>query len=174
MSILFYRKSNHIKKNVIITNNDNYEVFFWQPKKLWEIPNGLSNYPFLIWNFFYFFKIFKSKNYGVLIIRKNNEIIHHSTLTPSFFRFPDMRKNDVQIGNTFTSPKFRGKGLATIAIQNILINLPLDYDLNVWYLVEDSNFSSVKVIEYFSFDCVGKGDKEKSIIPFLFDKYKIR
>jgi len=69
-----------------------------------------------------------------------------------------MGKNDLQIGDVWTDPSFRGRGIATIAITNILARFSKE-DKTFWYVVEDTNKSSIKVVEKLGFKLVGYGKK---------------
>lgn len=170
--ILFYKKdSKSICNSKFSKQIENYSVEFWRPYSLVKIPRGFPFFPFYFWNLFHFLRIFKGRGYGILIIRSNNFVVHHSTVTPSFFRFPDMHKDDLQIGNTFTLESFRGKGLAKVAIANILEYANSCGDCDVWYLVDELNKPSISVIEALGFELVGKGVKKRGIIPFFTDKY---
>lgn len=174
--ILFYKKENNynaLRSVELKSKIEGYSVEFWRPSFYNIIPKGFPRFPFYIWYLFHFLRIFRTKRYGILIIRSNNLIIHHSTATPSFFRFPDMKKNDLQIGNTFTLENFRGKGLAKIAIHHILEYANSFTHGDIWYLVDESNTASIKVIEAIGFNLIGKGIKKKGILPFISDKYML-
>ena len=57
-----------------------------------------------------------------------------------------MWKEDLQIGDVWTSPDHRGKGLAVFAIRKIVAEFARP-GRHIWYLVERSNHSSIKVAE---------------------------
>jgi len=77
---------------------------------------------------------------------------------PPFFRFPFMSPHDLQIGLTFTEPAYRGQELALLAIREIVHRLAMP-DRRFWYLVEEENQASIRVIEKAGFQCVGRGVK---------------
>jgi len=69
-----------------------------------------------------------------------------------------MNKEDLQIGDVWTDPLFRGKGIARIAIINVLCSFS-NNDKVFWYIVEDTNKPSVKVAEKIGFELVGYGKR---------------
>lgn len=55
-----------------------------------------------------------------------------------------MGENDVQIGDTWTVPYHRGKGLAGFALQTLL-GMFARPEVVVWYVVEAANLPSIRV-----------------------------
>src|SRR5258708_26070775 len=97
-----------------------YEYVFWRPSLTTLVPPGLDILPFLIWWAFHTTHIFSNRDYGVFLILRNRHVVHRSTLTPRYFRFPFMRRDDLQVGDTWTHEDERGKGLAAFALQSIV------------------------------------------------------
>ena len=143
-----------------------YHTVLWRPSLFSIIPKGVSFKPFLAWWFFHYLRLFYNRNYGLFLIYDGDKLIHRTLLTPGYFRFPFMKKNDLQIGDTFTDISYRGKGLATFAIREI-IQSHLNDHLNgektchFWYLVEEDNIASIRAIEKAGFRMVGKGKRKK-------------
>jgi len=69
-----------------------------------------------------------------------------------------MAASDLQIGDTWTHPDFRNRGLASSALKQIvdLFRIP---GLRFWYVVEEENTSSIRAAEKAGFVCVGRGRK---------------
>jgi RimJ/RimL family protein N-acetyltransferase len=83
-----------------------------------------------------------------------------------------MSNNDLQIGDTFTDPDYRGKGLATYAIQEIVKKY--GENKKIWYLVASNNTASIRAIEKADFTCVGTGEKIKRFGFSVFGYYNIK
>jgi len=97
---------------------------------------------------------FSNRDYTVLMIHCGDELVHRSVVFPRYFRFPFMGTSDLQIGNTWTTERHRGKGLAGFAIQAIRDRDPQP-DRVYWYVCEESNIASIRVVEKLGFRKVG-------------------
>jgi RimJ/RimL family protein N-acetyltransferase len=84
-----------------------------------------------------------------------------------------MGKNDLQVGDTWTRPGYRGQGLATFAIHKIVEKLRRA-DRAFWYVVQEDNTSSIRVVEKAGFKLIGKGVKTKRMGLSLFGSYIIK
>jgi len=163
-----------------ISNEFNY--YFWYPSINNFAPrnfNGINKVYCLIWWIFIFLHIFTNNEYCIFLIYYKDTLVHHSYVIPKYYRFPFMSESDVQIGNIWTHPNFRGKGLALFAVNHICKN---KFNLNskrnkqiqkIWYLVNKNNLSSIKVAEKAGFKKVGYGSKKGLFGLNLFVKYII-
>jgi RimJ/RimL family protein N-acetyltransferase len=67
-----------------------------------------------------------------------------------------MDNHELQIGSLWTEPNYRGMGLATCAIQEILRNAP-HLGQVYWYIVAKDNHASIRVAEKNGFTLYGVG-----------------
>jgi RimJ/RimL family protein N-acetyltransferase len=104
--------------------------------------------------------VFSNKDYGLYLIFDGGRLIHRSVIMPRYFRFPFMGKEDLQIGDTWTIPEYRGEGLATFAIQNTIESLKKP-NRKFWYVVEETNRPSIRAIEKNGFVKFGTGVRKK-------------
>lgn len=156
-------ESAEIKTNAFVeqSNNLTYSVYLWRPGLTNIFPPGLLEIKFLVWWLLHYLRIFPNRDYCVLLILdKGKTLIHRSCAFPRYFRFPFMRDNDLQIGDTFTDGKCRGKGLATYAILKIAESLKMK-NRKFWYITDENNKPSVRVIERCGFYKVGYGERTK-------------
>jgi predicted GNAT family acetyltransferase len=65
-----------------------------------------------------------------------------------------MKKGDVQIGDVWTHPLFRGKGIASKILETIVADYS-SVNKRIWYIVEETNLASIKVVEKCGFDLIG-------------------
>ena len=87
-------------------------------------------------------------------------MIHRSGIFPGYFRFPFMAADDLQIGDTWTQPEYRGQGLATFAIQKIAEAFRKP-GRTFWYVVEQENRASIRAVEKAGFEMLGEGNRTK-------------
>jgi predicted GNAT family acetyltransferase len=83
-----------------------------------------------------------------------------------------MSTNDLQIGDTFTDPNYRGKGLATYATQEIAKKY--GENRKIWGIIASDNTASIRAIENAGFTCVGTGEKIKRFGFSVFGYYDIK
>jgi RimJ/RimL family protein N-acetyltransferase len=133
-------------------------VRFWRPSLSSVPPAGLRNATHWTWWCFHVLHIFANRDFGVVMIERDGRLVHRSGVFPRFFRFPFMTNADLQIGDTWTAPDQRRQGLASLAIDWALHELGQG-GRRVWYVVEDSNEASVRVIEKRGFRLAGTGSR---------------
>ena len=122
----------------------------WRPRILPTLPPGLPKLRFKLRFFFRWalhrLHLFADSGSGVLLIYDRRRLVHYSCFTPEYWRFPFVADDDVQIGDTWTDPAYRGRGLALFALQTIVTTLAKP-GRQLWYVVEDINPPSIRVAE---------------------------
>ena len=78
-------------------------------------------------------------------------VVHLSLLHARSFRFPFMRKEDLQIGGLWTMPGHRSRGLARAAVAAAL-TLAKEQEGFCWYVVADQNQVSIRLAEELGFE----------------------
>jgi RimJ/RimL family protein N-acetyltransferase len=106
----------------------------------------------------HYLRLLANRDYSILLVYQGDEIVHRSCVFPRYLRFPFMSKNDLQIGDTWTTPSHRSRGLATFAIRKIL-ELHQKPERRFWYLVDERNQASAGVVKKAGFVQVGRGEK---------------
>ena len=177
MAVIYYVKSVADNGSKIDPMNDyskshvRFEV--WRPSIIRVKPKGLPLYPFIVWWVFHHLSIFSNKNYHIyLAYTDENRLVHRSCVFPKYFRFPFMAEQDLQVGDTYTEDDFRGRGLAKFVLQNALADQSSSVN-RLWYVVEDDNLPSIRVVEKSGFIRYGVGERRRSILGSLFGKYII-
>ncbi len=125
-----------------VTLPNGYSCEMWRPELLRLVPKGLPFFPFAVWWILHMMHVFANRAYGVFVIRHDNRIVHRSVITPRYFRFPFMGAVDLQVGDTWTDPAERGKGLATIALERV-VSMQSSCRSTCWYVVEPDNISTL-------------------------------
>lgn len=163
MNYVFYKFDSwdpeYQEEQVLIDYSFKFEI--WKPSLFSIYPKGCIAFTLKIWWLMHHLHIFTNRNYGLFIVRDSNDnLIHRSVITPRYFRFPFMGKKDLQIGDTWTMPEYRGKGLASFAIQEI-VKLHKKPGHRFWYVVEEDNIPSIKTVEKAGFVKYGAGVRKK-------------
>lgn len=139
---------------------DGYSYRIWRPSDGGMRPPGVNERAFSVWRLFHALRIFSNRDYGVFVIYHGTELAHRSGIFPRYFRFPFMGKDDLQIGDTWTAPEHRGKGLATFALRRIMSERRKP-GRTFWYLVEEDNRSSIRAAEKAGMVKKGEGRRTK-------------
>jgi RimJ/RimL family protein N-acetyltransferase len=141
-----------------------YSMEFWTPKRLriWPagLPAGERKHFALRW-VLHTLHLFSHRQYGALIVRHRGKLVHYAGVRPKYWRFPFMAPADIQIGDTWTDPEHRGKGIARYVVQEIVKTFGMP-GRRFWYVVEATNTPSIKVAESTGMTMVAKGGWTRS------------
>ena len=140
----------------------------WRPSLRTPWPRGVSRnrrLHFLFRTLLHFSGIFRSHESGAILVYAGTRLVHYSAFTPRYWRFPFMTLCDMQVGDTWTDPSFRGRGLAKQSLRRLL-DLLAEPGRSIWYVVEDINRPSIKVAEDCGFDLARVGTRAKRFRGF--------
>lgn len=149
---LFYKSSSGSAR--VVAAPPGYSCTLWNPGLLRVRPKGLTLYPYVVWWLFHHLRVFANRGYAIVLIHHQGQLVHHSTITPGYFRFPFMAESDLQVGSTWTSPEYRGKGLGALGLRTALASVGRRV---CWYLAEEDNLPSIRVAEKAGFVLAGAG-----------------
>jgi hypothetical protein len=150
-----------------------YEAEFWTPGGLRFVPDELGLIPFFVWSvIFHHGRIFRNRGYQLLLIRKDGGLVHRSCIFPGYFRFPFMAARDLQVGDTWTAPAERGKGLARWALTTAIRRLATD-GRTLWYICDQDNPASAAVAVRTGMKLVGWGVRTRRFGLNLLGKFEI-
>jgi len=169
MNCLFYACQTPWVEHPEAALGPNRSVFFWRTRWNKIVPRGLPLYPFGVWWLLHHFRVFANRDYGLLLIYENETLIHRSCVFPRYFRFPFMEKTDLQIGDTWTSPEYRGQGLASLAIRRIVEMHP--EPRRFWYVVEEASRGSIRAAERAGLTLTGRGRRTTRLGSQLFGQF---
>jgi len=135
-----------------------YTFRLWRPTLRNVLPPTLGA-RFRLWTVAHYFRLFHNRDYAVLlIVNAEGEPVHRSCLVPSYFRWPFMGRNDLQISSTWTTPNERRKGLATAALVKAMAIMDCP-DRKFWYITRESNMASIAACGRAGFSFVGLGQR---------------
>lgn len=137
-----------------------YTVSDWRPRRDGSPPADIASSSNTVWRIFDRVGMFANPHCGVLIIRDADGLAHTSLVTPGWFRFPLMAKQDIQIGSTWTAEAKRGQGLARVAIAEINRRWQGQFARS-WYIVDSENTASIRVIERMGYALIGEGRRTR-------------
>lgn len=140
----------------------------WQCVGIRLKPTGFQAFPWIIWGFCHHARIFRGRDYRVLVLRHEAEVVHRAAQFPPYFRFPFMEVGDLQIGDVWTAPACRGMGLATWSLSHILRLHP---GRRIWYLTHSSNETSRALAEQCGFQWVGDGHRTRPLGVRAFGRF---
>jgi RimJ/RimL family protein N-acetyltransferase len=144
MSYLVYRSTGLRAPSPSVPSS--LRVDLWRPSLGNMKPAGFQGLVFDVWWLFHNTHLFANRDYCQLVIYDGDRLVHRSGIFPRYPRFPFMGGSDLQIGDTWTDPDYRGRGLATLAIHETLRRLARP-GRAFWYIVEPANVASVRTIE---------------------------
>lgn len=83
-----------------------------------------------------------------------------------------MKGQDLQVGDTWTAPTERGKGLARWALEKAINRFSTE-DNNIWYVCEETNLASIKVAHSAKMHLVGRGCRSTKFGLSIFGQFLI-
>lgn len=116
-------------------------------RKLHLFQFSKFGYGFFINLFWY---IFTLGNFKILCLTDADKLVHFSYIIPKVFRFPFMKKGDIQIGPCLTSENYRKKGIYGAVLQYIVAEYATK-GRSLWIYTAEHNIASQSVIEKVGF-----------------------
>lgn len=144
----------------------------WRPRADGLPPPALGVWPNAVWWAFDRLGVFANRRCGVLMLNDGERLVHSTLVTPRWFRFPQMGPRDLQIGAVWTAPDQRGRGLAKASVRLVCERWRGRYQ-RLWYLVDDDNPASIRVIEACGFGLLGEGERSRPLGIGLLGQYQL-
>lgn len=129
----------------------------WQPRP-WRLRPPTTYWKTSLWSLAHYLRVFRNRDYAVLLILQDDKVVHRSSVIPACFRWPFMNDLDLHVSDTWTEPGFRGQGLATTALRRLLA-LFRRPGRRFWYVTRIGNPSSVVVCQNVGFSFVGMANR---------------
>ena len=154
-NIVFYRiDKGHAQAEPDVPQD--VDIAFWQPARHGR-PTGLfASRTNRVWWLLDRLGIFARRDFTVVAVYRDSALLHRLIITPKWYRFPDMSPRDLQMGMLWTAPEARGQGLARAAIAAAHRRFAGQFD-RMWYLVEEDNTASRRLIERLGYREIGRG-----------------
>jgi RimJ/RimL family protein N-acetyltransferase len=121
-------------------------IELWRPSPSGLRPPAVTGAGAYVWAAFHTLHLFSNRDYAAVLIREGGEPVHRSYVFPRWARFPFMAADDLQIGDTWTAPAARGRGLARLAIRAALAHFARP-GRRFWYVAAADNHPSIRAAE---------------------------
>jgi RimJ/RimL family protein N-acetyltransferase len=144
----------------------------WRPSLFELHPPFVPKLTYSVFWGFHQAHVFRNRQYAVLLGYEGSRVVHSMTVFPPYFRFPFMRKNDLQLGNLLTAEDQRGKGIATAAIRRA-VELVGQPGRRIFYLSRVDNVPSIRAAERAGFTRVGTAKRTHRFGVRLFGQFKV-
>lgn len=126
----------------------------------------------LAWIAFHLLRIFRNRDYCVATVWQDKRLIHYTHVFPRFWRFPFMSNNDLQLGDIWTAEDYRGRGIASVVVTQVLLE-KRQPGRTFWYIVHSENKPSIRLAEKLGFDLKGTGRKWPLFGIYVLGTYQI-
>ena len=169
---LFYKSPDRAQTTQVLLP-PGYDLGMWRPSLRHPWPKGATariRLKFLFRTLVHFFGLFADVECGAVCFHFGSRLVHYSGFTPRYWRFPFLSDGDLQIGDTWTDPAHRRRGMALIALRQILA-MKYRPGREFWYIVEAVNAPSIRVAERAGFRMVGQGRWVRPLGIKLFGSY---
>lgn len=151
---------------------EGYTPVLWRASSGGMLPPGAGLYPYAAFWLMHRTRVFGNGDYAVFLLFHGLKLVHESAITPPDFRYRFMGKEDLQIGNVFTAPEHRGRGLTVAAIRSIVHAMRAERR-TFWWVTDEANTASQRAVEKAGFHLQGTGVRRDFLrVPF-FVSYRI-
>jgi GNAT superfamily N-acetyltransferase len=153
---------------------DGYCFEVWRPSFLPAAPSGAPRRTYEVWWWFHRLHVFHNRDYRVVLAWHHDVIAHRLALFPGYFRFPFMARDDLQIGDVWTDPAHRGRGLAAYGLRFAMNDVRRDGDRVFWYLTEATNTASIRTVERAGLSPFGKAARTRRLGARVLGQFVVR
>lgn len=170
--VRFYRAQNGVLALPTLALG-NLSLTRWQPNRDGP-PRGLfASRPNWAWWAMDLAGRFNRPDLTVYAIHDGSRLLHRLLVTPRWWRFPFMGRDDLQFGMLWTDPAVRGKGLAGQAIAAAHADFAGECAA-FWYLVDERNDDSIRLIERIGYSLIGTGERTRPLGFGALGQFKMR
>lgn len=147
-----------------------YHWCLWNPTLLSLKPRGTPWY-FVVWWLFHHIRVFRNRDYHVALIFHDKRIAHYSIVSPDYFRFPFMADEDLTVGDSWTDPEQRGKGLYSCVLRRVAWEFGTP-GRKIWTIHAAGNEGSRKAFLRAGYRFVGHVERTKRFGSRLLGQYR--
>jgi RimJ/RimL family protein N-acetyltransferase len=154
-----------------------YEWTIWRPSVTRIAPSGSGRFRkrFAFRWLMHQLRLLSNREYQVLLIRhrQSGELAHYSGTTGRYWRWPFMGAADMQIGDIWTNPAHRGRGLGKFALAVLLKQLARP-GRRIWYVVGADNVASIAIARAAGMRLSGTGERTHPRLLRFLHAYQLR
>ena len=115
--------------------------------------------------------LFSRRGFVEIAIWDGNALLHRLVVTPRWYRFPFMARDDLQIGALWTAPTARGRGLARLGVREAIQQM--GERGTVWYVTDASNRASTALADACGFRLAALGERSRPLGVHAFGRFRI-
>lgn len=149
-----------------------YQLQLWEPALTAVVPPGAPRPSYTAWWLFDRAHAFRNAGYGVVLVWSGDVLAHRLGIFPGWYRFPFMGPDDLQLGDLWTDPAHRGRGLASAAIA-FALRARVDAR-RFWYVTHQANTASIRTAERAGLHLVGTATRTRPFGVRLFGRFRLR
>lgn len=131
------------------------ELYLWRPSDGFPTRGAMRGRN-AIWWLLAKLGLIDGRRFVELTLWIDDHLAQRLIVTPRWWRFPFMGVDDLQIGDVWTAPSWRGQGVARAAIAEAE-RLAAAWANRLWYVTDGANEASVRLAESSGFTLVGAG-----------------
>jgi RimJ/RimL family protein N-acetyltransferase len=144
----------------------------WAPASDGYPPRGSRNLANHFWWALTKSGSFAGPDFTEISIREGSRVLHRLIVTPGWYRFPFMARQDLQIGALWTSPEARRKRLARAAIGEAHRRFG-DIETRFWYVADAGNHASEALARSCGYELVATGRRTRRFGTLQLGQYVI-
>ena len=145
-----------------------WEVF--RPSLLRVHPSGTPRY-FAVWWLMHHARVFRNRDFHVVMMKHGDKVVHYSLVSPDYYRFPFMADRDLTVGDSWTDPAHRGKGLYTYVLKRVAAKFHRP-GRKIWTIHAEGNEGSRKSFTRAGYQYVGDVERTKRFGLRLLGQYR--
>lgn len=171
--VRFYRAASHSAPPVTSPElPEGLQLSRWQPRRDgW--PSGMfASGANRLWAILTLVGAFSRDDLTVYAVHSGERLLHRVLVTPRWYRFPFMAKDDVQLGDLWTDPDYRGRGLARLVAGAIHVDFSQSCGA-FWYLVPEDNAASIRLVESLGYELVAVGTRTRPMGLSFLGQFKL-
>lgn len=146
-----------------------FSVRLWSPGRDGAPPPGSRRFSNWVWWAFERLALFSRPGFLELTLWREGRLAHRLIVTPRWARFPFMGAADLQVGDVWTRPNLRGRGLAALGLATV--QALTDPDDRLWYVVDEGNAASIRLAEAAGYRLVGAGRRTRPLGLATFGRF---
>ncbi len=127
-----------------------------RPRLMVPMPLDLPVWPFFGFWVLHFTRIFRSPDYAVFVVFRDELPVHYTAVVPKYFRYPLMEPSDLLLGSIWTKPGHRGRSIARSVVAAILRTYS---GRRCWYLTRTENLASMSIASASKLRPIGRASR---------------
>lgn len=172
MNVHFYRNDFEGPALTAPTLSPPAKFEWWRPKTDGPPPKGSRSAANYFWWILEKISGFASPGFAELRIEERGSVIHRLIVTPGWYRFPFMAKQDLQIGSVWTAPSARRRQLARSAMAEAHRRFGFR-GARFWYLTEADNVISAALARSCGYRLFAVGKRSRLFGVALFGRFVV-